>query len=386
MIKKDSKRSIYRVLIVGGGLQAISTARSLKGAGYIVGIWCDPKDYSTKSSAIAIRGFCHNDIDNHHLISFIKTNKFDVAIPMSDKICINLSKNKKQIESETNCCLAVPDYETLLNAADKRKLMDFCRDNNIPHPKTISANDTQNYKNLIFPLLIKPNHSVGARGITLVNDYDEFKILLPVIQEEFGECHLQEYISGNLPYYNVMLYRDSNGKCINHAILKIIRFYPLNGGSSSMCQTVDIPELRNLCVNVLDKLNYHGFADFDVLQNENNEYKIIEINPRVPASLRGASISGINFPAIMCADVMKQEIPTYTYHTGKTLRYLGLDVMWFMSSSKRFKSNPSWFKFFGKNVFYQEGGFKDFKPMLYSLLENINKIEYRNGKIKKKLT
>lgn len=373
-----------RVLIVGGGLQAISTARSLKEAGYLVGIWCNPKDYSTKSSAISISGFKDNDVENQYLISFIKEHSFDVAIPMSDKICINLSKNKDQIEKESNCILGVPDYDTLTIVADKQKLMEFCNDNNFPHPQTINAYDAQILKSLPFPVLIKPNHSVGARGITLVNNYEELNRELPKIQDKYGECHLQEYISGNLPYYNVMLYRDLNGECTNYTILEIIRYYPLNGGSSSMCQTVDIPELRDLCVNLLDKLNYHGFADFDVLQNEKHEYKIIEINPRVPASLRGAAISGVNFPAIICADALKQDIDKYIYTPGKTLRYLGLDLLWFISSSKRFKAKPSWFKFLGKNIFYQEGGFKDFKPMLYSLIENLNKIEFKNGRLRKK--
>lgn len=58
--------------------------------------------------------------------------------------------------------------------------------------------------------------------------------------------------------------------------------------------------------------------------------------------------------------------------------------MWFMTSNERFQCTPSWFKLIGKNIYYQEGGLKDLKPMLYSLFSNLKKIEFRDGKLRKK--
>lgn len=374
-----------KVLIVGGGLQAISSGRSLKEAGYLVGLWCPPNDYASKSTSVSFRGYHEDDYDNRALMDFIKKNDISVAIPMSDVYAIQLSRLKDQIYTSMGCLIAIPDFDTLSIAADKEKLMKLCERYNIPHPRTINISETEiKEKDLIFPLLIKPNHSVGSRGITLVTSFNDLLIKLPKIQRKYGDCHLQEYITGDRPYYNVMIYRNHNGEIINTTILEIIRFYPLKGGSSSMCKTIQNHELIEICSRVLDLLDYKGFADFDVLQNEKGEYKIIEINPRVPASLRGAAISGINFPAIIVADALNMELPQYEYRPGKTLRYLGLDIMWFLSSPNRFKSIPSWFKLWGKDVYYQEGGWKDFKPMIYSFIANLNKLTISNGKIRKK--
>lgn len=371
------------VLIIGGGLQGVSTARSLKTAGYKVGIWCPKNDYACKSSALSFKG-C-GDI-NTDLIPFLNQNKVDVIIPMSDEMTLFLSSNKNKFESEVKCKIAVPELDVLKIASNKLQLMKFCRDKGFPHPETLSDRDLKekSKNNFNFPALIKPNHSVGSRGITKVYSHEELLEKLPIIKEQYGDCHIQEYIGGERPYYNVMLYRAKSGNCLGYSILKIIRFYPTGGGSSSMCQTVDDPTLVNLCMSVLTELNYVGFADFDVLQTENNEYKIIEINPRVPASLRGAAVSGVNFPAIICGDALGESIPETIYRPGKTLRYLGLDVMWFLSSPNRFKSKPSWFKFFGRNIFYQEGGWQDLRPMLASLWSNLNKLEFKNWKIQKK--
>ena len=130
---------------------------------------------------------------------------------------------------------------------------------------------------------------MGARGITQVNSIEELRSKFPIIQEQYGSCALQEFIDNPDYYSNVMMYRDSQGKCENSVVIKIVRMYPVNAGSSSCCISIENPELVAICRNVLDKLNWVGMADFDVLQSKDTmEYKIIEMNPRVPASLRAA--------------------------------------------------------------------------------------------------
>ena len=100
-------------------------------------------------------------------------------------------------------------------------------------------------------------------------------------------------------------------------------------------------------------------ADFDVLKNQYGEYKIIEINPRVPASLRAADIAGVNFPMLMLADSQNVTIPRYSYKKNMYLRYLGLDLMWFIQSPKRFTNKPNWFLSIGRNFYFQDIYAKD---------------------------
>lgn len=123
----------------------------------------------------------------------------------------------------------------------------------------------------------------------------------------------------------------------------------------------------------IEKIQWKGFADFDILEKEDGDYRIIEINPRVPASLRASAISGINFPEQIVSDLLKGEYPLYNYRPGQYLRYLGLDIAWFLSSPRRWSSRPSWFKFIGRNIHYQEGGIKDLRAMLTSIVEGVKK-------------
>lgn len=372
-----------KVLIIGGGLQGISCARSLKEAGYYVAMATARQDYAGKSTALSRCFRIEGKIDLYKIDEILDEEQFDVLIPMSDSSAFLLSENCERLYCKYGTRCAVPKVKTMYAAGDKSNLMDFCRENNIPHPRTINLSKGLP-DNFVWPALLKPHRSVGARGITKVYSIEEVREKYPLIKAKFGECQLQEFIDNPGPYFNVMLYRSHNGEILGHAVLEILRYYPLKGGSSSMCQTVEDDNLVKTCTEVLDKLDYRGFADFDVLQTLDGDYKVIEINPRVPASLRGAAVSGINFPDIIVRDTLGLPSVKYEYKPGKTLRYLGLDLLWFLKSDKRFSSSPSWFKFLGKNIYYQEGGWKDRRAMMASLWGNLAKLEYKNGRIRKR--
>jgi predicted ATP-grasp superfamily ATP-dependent carboligase len=180
-----------------------------------------------------------------------------------------------------------------------------------------------------------------------------------------------------------MLYRDRNGDFLGHTIIKIIRKYPVNAGSSSFCISVENDELLEICRDCLNKLDWVGMADFDVLQRlDNKQYKIIEINPRVPASLRAASVSGIDFPEMIVLDAVGKTVPQYNYSPGKSLRYLGIDIMWFLKSPNRFNVKPCWFEFLGKYLYYQDIYLTDRSTWWTWLASGLAKIRRRNRSLR----
>lgn len=136
--------------------------------------------------------------------------------------------------------------------------MELCRRIGAPHPKTIELtpdNLVQASAYTGFPALIKPNISEGARGIVYVNDIDRLHEVFPSVQATFGACTLQEFIHHSGVYYNVMLYRDRNGKCLGSTVIKILRYFPLKGGTSCYSVSVENPELTEICFRVLEKID-----------------------------------------------------------------------------------------------------------------------------------
>ena len=81
------------------------------------------------------------------------------------------------------------------------------------------------------------------------------------------------------------------------------------------------------------------------------------------------------------ADEFDEMLPKFHYKTGMQVRWLGLDVMWFVFSNKRFTFKPTWFKFFGKNVSYQDGSWNDPLPMFAGMLAGV--VKYMNPNFRK---
>lgn len=372
-----------KILIVSGGLQGLSCGCSLYKEHEVSVV---TSNLMCRKSRFFKNVYADVNGGNESLFGLLEKEHFDVLIPVSDFSVPFISKNKSQIEEDYGVKCAVPDYEQVYQVEDKSRFMAFCRENGVPHPKTAGLTD-DNLKEAAsivgFPALIKPDYSVGARGITRVNSFDELQDKYPSVLKSYGSCTLQEFIDNKEFYYNVMLYRDAKGRFPAYTIMKIVRMYPIGAGSSSCCITVENDELLQICKDCLDKLNWVGMADFDVLQRlDNGAYKIIEINPRVPASLRAAAVSGVNFPEIMANDSLGLAIPECQYTPGKVLRYMGIDIMWLLKSPDRFNSRPRWLKFLGKDVFYQDIYKQDPSTWWTWLAEGFKKITNRNKKIR----
>lgn len=346
-----------KVLLLGGGLQGLSFGESLyKEKDYELAVVSN--DYDIRKSHFFTHFYSGSVSDYDTVLDKIfQKEKYDLIVPMGDTSVAYLSAHQKQIESRYQTKCAVIDKAIHSIVADKGKFMAFCKENDFPHPLTATLTETTletAAQEVGFPSLIKPDHSVGARGITRVHSLEELQSQFLKVSQEYGPCTLQEYIDNPDYYYNVMMYRDARGNTTS-VIIKIVRKYPIEAGSSSCCISVENLELTTICQKVMDKLNWVGMADFDVLQRKDTlEYKIIEVNPRVPASLRAAFVSGTNFPEILVRDSLGMEYKHIEYHPGKVLRFLGIDILWFLKSPNRFKSSPSWFHFWGKDIYYQD--------------------------------
>ena len=371
---------MYKILLLGGGLQGLSFGESFyKKKDYEVSVVSN--SYDIRKSCLFKTVYKEDDDLDVTVRAVLDSERFDLIVPMGDVSVAYLSNNKEKIEEDYHVKCAVVDKEILSVVADKSVFMAFCKEHGFPHPITqfITESEIENVAVKVgFPSLIKPDFSVGARGITKVHSMEEFKTLYPRIHAKYGSCSLQEVVDNPDYYYNVMMYRDASGQSMS-TVIKIVRKYPIKAGSSSCCIGVVNPELTSLCREVLVCLNWVGMADFDVLQClDTMEYKIIEINPRVPASLRAAYVSGVDFPQIIVNDAVGKPFPETNYKPGKVLRYMGIDVLWFMKSPDRFKSSPSWFSFWGKDIFYQDIILNDRSTWYTWFVKGIQKLSHRN--------
>ncbi len=380
------------LLLDGGGTQTLPIAKSLYKMGHEVHIFFQHKLNYGSVTRYAYKKIQTHSVKNEaeympYLKDYIAKNEIDVLIPMSDPTAEFLSKHK---ESLTQLCRYVaPDYETFMKGYDKNLLMNVCREHGFPHPRTFDMETTEisSIPDSMFPAILKPNLTTGGRGMKILNSREELELVYENNVAEYGQCHLQEYIASGGQQLKVELFVDEKQNLIASSVMHKIRFYPVSGGSSCFNVTVSDDSLVKICHEVLVKISWVGFADFDLIEDPKDGIrKIMEINPRVPACLKSAVDSGIDYGNLIVDASMGRELQHYDYHPGKQCRHLGFDVLWFLKSKDRFRAQPSWFNFLNRNQAFQDFSFGDPLPFIYGSLSNIKKLTSENFRKSKERT
>lgn len=381
-----------KILILdGGAAHAMAIAECLKKSGYSVAVLCDNSNeygYHTKYADERYLGKDSHEKDYAEwMLNFLKEHHFDVLIPTSDTAAEFMSFHKKEIQKFAG--VLMPDREVFKKGYDKNELMTVCKEHGFPYPFTVdlrkvSIDDSEELNSFPYPGLLKPNLTSGGRGMTLINTYDDLKRIYPKIRAQYGECHLQQYIKAGGRQVKVQIMTDKDGNPAFSSVIWKQRYYPVNGGSSCCNVTIDNPTIAKTCGEVLKAIGWVGFADFDLIENpDTHELLIMEINPRIPACVRSAFKSGMDYATMIADATLGLPLKDYRYTPGKRLRHLGFDVLWFLKSSDRFKAKPSWFRFFGKDTYYQDWLCGDFKAFFWGTWGNFKKQmnpEFRKAK------
>lgn len=372
-----------KILLLGAGTQAFAILKSLHDSRhqlYMVtgekGNYADYSKYLTKVVYTSSHPSSEQYLND--VVNLIKQESIDTLLPMGDAEASFLSKNVEDLRKLVR--YKMPSYENFLKGYDKNELMSLCREKGYPHPLTIDLSltaydDSSKFDSFPYPGILKPNCTTGGRGMCLINSYDDLIEIYPHIKAEYGECHLQQFIREGGSQVKLQLYVNEAGELLYSSVMEKVRWYPVKGGSSCCSVSIKNPKMVEICHKILQDIHWVGFADFDTIGNpDTGELLIMEINPRLPACIGAATCAGIDWGQIIVNDYLGLPQPTYQYKEGVALRHLGFDFLWFLKSPNRFKTKPSWFKFFGSKVYYQDFHFWDQKPFWIGTYHNVKKL------------
>lgn len=376
------------LLLDGQAVQTLIVAESLCHSGYRVVAICDGKyNYGYHSRYVNEKYIGPSSLRvgdyKKFLKLFLTEHQVDVVISMTDEAAICASQIKGEIDN--SCIIAIPEYKTFQKAYDKGLLMALCKSKGYPYPKTfLFKNGMDGAASFNYPALLKPNQTTGGRGMMLVHNYRELCNVYPIVKEKYGECHLQKYVKHDGKQIKVQLFVDKEHELHYWSVIHKQRYYPVNGGSSCCNVTIEDPGVVHMCASVLKDIKWEGFADFDLIEDpDSHQYLIMEINPRIPACVKSTFKSGIDYATMIADYTLGKPLKDYHYMPGKRLRHLGFEMLWFWKSPNRWHAKPSWFMFWGKDLYYQDLSWKDIMPFFYGTLGNIKKLcnsEFRKAK------
>lgn len=371
---------MYNVLVLDTGTQGYITVKSLHKAGHKVYLLYRGKhNYADDSRYVDVKiqtEASHEDVAYLDIVkSIITEKKIDAVIPMSDFSSHFLSKNREVLSPMVKYVL--PCIDVFEKGYDKNSLMALCEEKGYLHPQTV--NDVTNLDGvdidkLCFPLLIKPNHTCGGRGMTLVRNSEVLKAKFEGVYNQYGACHLQEYIPQGGAQVEVQVYINERQEMVASSAIYKYRWYPENGGSSCCATSVKNDEVVDMCYHLLKDIGWVGFADFDLIEDpRDGKLKVMELNPRVPACVKAVVASGVDWPNIILNEYLGMEHVKPTFKQGIILKHLGMETLWFIYSKNRFKTKPTLWKIWGKNVYYQDLDLSDPMPFIWGTWHNVKK-------------
>lgn len=378
-----------RVLVLEGyARQSLPLIKAFHKLGCHVAALCSSKldvAYASRYTDEKILGVCdREDIDatTEQVRKLLRTGDYDVVVPTVDFSAALLSENK--IEFLQYAKVVSNDWDVYQIAGDKVQTMAICMDKGIPCPYTVLKATTfeQVLKSEIkYPIVVKPRVGYGAIGFKKVDSREDLEILFT---DGFDpSVHVfQEYIPQTDLQYECAMFVDNDNQAKTSLVFSKNRWFPVNGGSSTLNITVERPDIVESCTRLVQAINWRGPADIDLIQDpRDNTAKIMEINPRVSGSVKICFVSGVDQAKQMLELVYGQEVVEYNeYKLGQRLRCSQTDLLWFIKSPNRFKSEPSWFSL--KNTKDHTFSIDDPLPWLSYSLQAVSR--YKNEIRKRK--
>ncbi|MCR5137846.1 MAG: ATP-grasp domain-containing protein [Oscillospiraceae bacterium] len=347
-------RGVRILLLDGYGRQIPSVLRQLHDLGCVVTTVNSSRlDVGYTSRYPSRRLLCKDSKNNLEALKRlldeeIPSGRYDAVFPMlepSTELCLQY----EEVYGKHVRIIAAP-REAFEIAYDKQKTMMACMNNGIQCPRTKA--DGEAFDDFLskvgFPLAVKPRKGTGSIGFHRINNMHEWKALLGTgFQPE--ENVIQEYIPQTDTQYIGIFMLDQNQELKSAVICDKHRWYPIDGGAASYVQTVDKPELIESGYRLLKAIGWKGEAHLDFIGDprENGRAKLMEINGRIPASIKICWCVGIPIIQQDLQYAFDQPVENHLKSTkkGYGLRYLQTDFLWLLKSPNRFHTSPSWFDF-----------------------------------------
>lgn len=374
-------QGIHVLILEGYARQSLPLIKAFHDLGCEVSALCNSRldvAYVSRYTDNRILGLCDREREEEtteQIRKLLKTGKFDVVVPTVDFSARILSRNKEEFSRYAR--VASNDRDVYEIAGDKEKTMQVCMEKGIPCPKTLigvrSAEDIRK-SGMKYPIAMKPRVGYGAIGFKALQNNDELEETAAQLGSSIEDYLFQEYIPQTELQYECAMFIDNENNVKTGLVFSKNRWFPVTGGSSTLNITVDRPDIVESCANLLKAINWRGPADIDLIQDpRDGTAKIMEINPRVSGSVKIAFSAGVDQARQMLELAYGQPVTEYrSYKLGQRLRCSQTDLLWFIKSPDRFRSDPSWFSI--KNTADHTFSIKDPVPWFAFSLQGFLKL------------
>ncbi|MFA5293117.1 MAG: ATP-grasp domain-containing protein [Phycisphaerae bacterium] len=308
------------------------------------------------------------------LLNYLRLNKTKMLFPLGNAGVELVSRYQEELRQYTN--LFVSEHSSFVIAYDKIQANKAAEAVCVPIPQSWYPDETgldSVIKSARFPLVIKPNIGVGARGIIRVNSPIELEKVWKSAQKSKYRMFVQKFIEHPARQYVVDMLLDKQFNSVAAVASEKVRFFPVKGGASTLSRSIHNSDLYNNSAKLLKSIGYYGISNIDWIEDsEDGILKFLEINPRFGEMHGICNAVGVDMPYYLYKLAMGETFSAIKdYIEDKYFRFLPTDLMWFLSSPERFKAKPGFLASFRNDVTHTLFEANDYGPLLGYILENL---------------
>lgn len=226
---------------------------------------------------------------NEYFINLIKTYKIDIIFATHDTVQEYLSQNN------FNAYLVNGNKET--NKITRNKKLTYELFKNFSWCPFIYDIETA-----IYPAISKPNLGQGAQGVYKCENKSELLLNTSKISDPV----IMEYLPGQ--ELTIDCFTDRNRKIIS--IQPRTREKVKAGISMKSCFYSLTSELKEIAKDINKKLIMRGPWFFQVKQNTDGQWKLLEVSSRTAGTMVAQRAKGVNLPLMAIQDYLCRELTT----------------------------------------------------------------------------
>ncbi|MCD4774366.1 MAG: ATP-grasp domain-containing protein [Bacteroidales bacterium] len=207
----------------------------------------------------------------------------------------------------------------------KTNLPKFGKKYGIKTPKSEALNSFSDFYKIMddfeYPILIKGKWYDAYVAYTIEQAYNYYNKIsakwgLPII--------VQQFVNGT--EYNVTGLGDGKGNTIS--AVPIRKLFITDKGKGWAGISLDEPRLIELTNKFISQTKWRGGFELEMIKDKENDYYMIEINPRIPAWVYLAIGAGQNIPEALVNLALGNKVTPYkSYKVGKIFIRYSMDMI-----------------------------------------------------------
>lgn len=257
-----------------------------------------------------------------------------VLIPSSDITIALISKYRERIEQRVR--LAVAKESALSIAINKERTLEVAKRLGLSVPRGVNVSGVCEVKSALreigLPAVIKPveswmwseQHGMRVQSL-LVTNLEEAQRAVEKLTIYGKTTLFQQFLPGRR---DAMSFIYAHGQIYARFAQWAKRTNPPLGGTSVVRQSISVPEdIGEQAERLIREIELEGYSEVEFRRDRGGHPYLMEINPRLSASVGLAVQAGVDFPYLLYQWANGGRIDVVnTYRTGIWMRYLGGDV------------------------------------------------------------